>query len=202
MIEAEHSIVIDAAIDSVWDYVQDIRKWAILFPGCRECEVIDEHNSKWTIKVGAGGLVKTVNVLVHIDRWGGPEQVDFSYKLESEPVLGSGSYIASRKGTHETEVMLKLRVEGSGSMAPMWEAVSRPLLPQLAKIFSSKLKAEIEQAVAESASTDTSSAVIINAPIDGPTMFACIPAWLWKLWQALFGLKTGGSKADRSKTKN
>jgi len=167
---------------------------AILFPGCRECEVIDEHNSKWTIKVGAGGLVKTVNVLVHIDRWGGPEQVDFSYKLESEPVLGSGSYIALRRGAYETEIMLKLRVEGSGSMAPMWEAVSRPLLPQLAKIFSSKLKAEIEQAVAASASMGTTPASVLTAPAAGPSMFASIPQWLWKLWQVLFG-----SKADRSK---
>jgi hypothetical protein len=29
----------------------------------------------------------------------------------------------------------------------MWEAMSRPLLPQLAKSFAAKLKAEIEAAV-------------------------------------------------------
>src|SRR6056300_1142151 len=97
MIEAEHSLVIESDINEVWNYVQDITKWANLFPGCRECEVIDDHNSKWVIKVGAGGLIKTVHVLVHIDQWDGPERVDFSYKLESEPVVGSGTYSASRK---------------------------------------------------------------------------------------------------------
>ena len=38
-----------------------------------------------------------------------------------------------------------IRVRGSGAMAPMWEAVSKPLLPVLAKSFAVKLKAQIEK---------------------------------------------------------
>ncbi len=180
MIEAEKSIVIDDAIDSVWDYVQDIRKWANLFPGCRECTVIDEHNSRWSIKVGAGGLVKTVNVLVHVDQWDGPERVSFSYKLETEPVVGSGFYIASRKGTHATEITLKVCVEGGGSMAPMWEAMSKPLLPQLAKTFAGKLKAEIEACAGASASQ-------VAVVTETPSVFAAMGRWLRNLWRAVFG---------------
>jgi carbon monoxide dehydrogenase subunit G len=183
MIEAEHSIAIDAGIGNVWDYVQDIRRWANLFPGCHGCEIIDEHDSRWTVKVGAGGLVKTVIVLVHVDKWDGPGRVDFSYKLEKEPVVGGGSYIASRKSVGETEILLKLRVEGSGSMAPMWEAMCRPLLPQLAKSFSSKLKVEIEQA----AGLASAQAVSRLSP------FAAVSAWLRKLWRSLFGSKTNSA---------
>jgi carbon monoxide dehydrogenase subunit G len=139
MIEAEHSTLVATGIDGVWNYVQDIRAWANLFPGCRECTVIDAHDSRWAIKVGAGGLVKTVNVLVHVDEWSGPERVVFSYKLDGEPVEGGGAYTAVRKGPDQTEISLKVRVVGSGPMAPMWEAVSRPLLPQLAKAFAGKL---------------------------------------------------------------
>lgn len=146
MIETEHVARIGADIHSVWRYVKDIRQWALLFPGCRECEVIDDHNSRWVIKVGAGGLVRTVNVLVHIDDWRGPGQVLFSYQLESDPVQGSGSYTAVATEDNETDISLKVQVQGSGSMAPMWEAVSRPLLPQLAKTFAERLKAEIEAA--------------------------------------------------------
>jgi carbon monoxide dehydrogenase subunit G len=148
MIETEQSISIDVAIDSVWSYVQDIRRWAKLFPGCRDCTVIDAQDSRWILKVGAGGLVRTVNVSVHVDEWDGPERVNFSYALDGDPVTGDGSYVATRTGAHETEVMLKVRVEGSGPMAPLWEALSRPLLPQLAKSFAKKLKAEIETAAA------------------------------------------------------
>ena len=176
MIEAEHDLVIDTDIDSVWNYVQDISKWALLFPGCRECEIIDENNSKWIIKVGAGGLVKTVNVLVHIDEWAGPERVKFTYKLESEPVVGSGSYIASKQGA-VTAVKMHLQVEGSGQTAPMWEAVSRPLLPQMAKMFSGKLKSEIEAA-----------AGLAAAP--KPSFIAAFVLWLKNLWQSLFASKS------------
>jgi carbon monoxide dehydrogenase subunit G len=145
MIETRQSILIDATIDSVWNYVQDIRQWASLFPGCRECIVINAQDSRWTLKVGAGGLVRTVNVLVHVDQWDGPERVDFSYKLDGDPVEGGGSYVASSKGAHATEVTLQVRVAGTGPMAPMWEAMSRPLLPQLAKSFAGQLKTAIEK---------------------------------------------------------
>ena len=107
MIETEQTISIDAAIDRVWGYVNDIQKWASLMPGCRACTVINTDDSRWTLKVGVGGLVRTVNVLVHVDQWGGPERVNFSYKLEGDPVMGSGSYFASRKAAHETEVTLR-----------------------------------------------------------------------------------------------
>ena len=78
MIETEQLASINAPIGSVWAYVQDIRRWADLFPGCQECAVQDEHNSRWILKVGAGGLVRTVTVLVHVDEWAGPERVSFS----------------------------------------------------------------------------------------------------------------------------
>ena len=154
MIETQQTVLIDTAIESVWDYVQDMRKWANLMPGMQECTVIDATDSRWTLKVGAGGMVRTVHVLVHVDEWDEPERVSFSYKLEGDPVEGGGAYIAARKGAHETEVTMRVRVAGSGSMAPLWEAISRPLLPQLAKSFAKKLKAEIEKAAGASASQD------------------------------------------------
>lgn len=181
MIETEQSILIETTIDNVWSYVQDIRRWANLFPGCRECTVINDHDSRWTLKVGAGGLVRTVNVLVHIDQWDGPERVNFSYKLEGDPVQGSGAYVASRKDAHATEVMLKVRVAGTGPMAPMWEAMSRPLLPQLAKSFAGQLKAEIEKTTAAQQVTVTAA----------PSLLTTVRQKLRNIWRALFGSTTG-----------
>lgn len=160
MIDARESIEINASIDTVWDYIKDIRRWAVLFPGCRACTVIDEHDSKWTLKVGAGGLVRTVNVLVHVDLWAGPERVNFSFKLDGDPVEGGGSYCAVGRSDNTTEASLCVRVQGSGAMAPMWEAVSKPLLPTLAKSFAAKLKAEIEKAI----TSPLDAAIVSKAP--------------------------------------
>src|SRR5580692_5992197 len=148
VIEVERSVLIHAGIDAVWRYVKDMQNWAALMPGYRECAVIDANDSRWTLKVGVGGLVRTVKVLVHVDEWQEPARVNFSYSLEGDPVQGSGSYTALQKSAAETEVALRVSVAGSGPMAPMWEAMSRPLLPKLAKSFAEKLKSEIETAPA------------------------------------------------------
>lgn len=175
MIETESTSQINAPIDSVWDYVKDMERWAAIFPGCRECEVLDEQRSRWTIKVGVGGLVKTVNVQVNVSNWGGPDRVDFSYELESEPVVGSGSYSAAPNGA-ATDIRLHVIVKGSGQMAPMWEAMCKPLLPQLAKTFSDELKFEIENI----------AGVATERP---PTLFVRIGRWFAGLWRSLFGAK-------------
>jgi carbon monoxide dehydrogenase subunit G len=149
VIEAERSVLINVGIDAVWRYVEDMQRWAALMPGYRDCTVIDANDSRWTLKIGVGGLVRTVTVLVHVEEWHEPMGVNFSYRLEGDPVQGSGSYTALQKGAEETEVALRVRVAGSGPMAPMWEAMSKPLLPQLAKSFAEKLKVEIESAPAD-----------------------------------------------------
>jgi carbon monoxide dehydrogenase subunit G len=177
MIETEQSVVIDAPIEKVWDHVKDIRKWAELVPGMRECTVIDTNDSRWLIKVGVGGLVRTATVLVHVDQWSGPERVDFSYTLDGDPVIGGGSYVASRKSAYETEVTMTVRVEGSGPVAPLWEAMCKPLLPQLAKSFAGKLKAEIEKA----------GTGVPSQPAETPSAFRAIWQWLRSLWHSILG---------------
>lgn len=170
MIETEHTFEINKSIESVWDYVRSIQGWANAFPGCRECIIIDDDNSQWIIKVGVGGLVRTVKVSVHVDKWDGPERVDFSYKLDSEPVVGSGSYTAKPQGPDKTEMKLRVVVNGSGHMAPMWEAMCRPLLPELAKKFGTSLKSDIE-------ATDG-----IEIPISKENIFSKLSQWGRELW--------------------
>jgi carbon monoxide dehydrogenase subunit G len=178
MIETEQTVLIDVGIDGVWGYAHDMRRWAELLPGMREFTVIDDNDSRWVLKVGVGGLVRTVNVLVHVDEWAGPERVNFSYKLEGDPVEGGGSYTATSKGDRQTEVVLKVRVQGGGPMAPMWEAMGRPLLPQLARGFADALKAAIERDVVQPA--------VPAAPAPQPSGFG---AWFKRLWRSLFGSK-------------
>lgn len=166
MIETEQTVLVRAGIDAAWDYARDIRRWAELVPGMQNCDVIDADNSRWVVKVGVGGLVRTVTVDVHVERWAGPEAVDFTYKLKGDPVTGGGSYRAA-PGAEGTDLTLALRVEGAGPMAPMWEAMGRPVLPQLAKAFAGQLRDGIEAA-----------AGIDLAP--RPSLWARFLAWLRK----------------------
>lgn len=191
MIETQPVITIDADIERVWDFARDIRRWASLMPGMQNCTVLDDDNSQWVLKVGVGGLVRTVKVTVHVDRWDGPERVFFSYKLDGDPVKGGGSYYATRKGPQQTEVTLHVRVEGSGPMAPMWEAMGRPLLPQLAKGFAGQLKAEIEKAGAPAQKA--------AAPSQESSGFGAFGLWLRRIWHNLLGRST--TEANKGETR-
>ena len=68
-------------------------------------------------------------------------------------------------------------------MAPMWEAMGKPLMPQFAKSFAGQLKAEIEMAAGAPASQD---AVVTDAP----SMLATIAKRLRNFWRAIFGTET------------
>ena len=147
MIETQQSARVRAGIDQVWDYVRDIARWAEIMPGYQSCEVIDDHASRWTLKVGVGRLIRTVKVQVQVNEWAGPGRVEFSYRLAGDPVAGGGTYTATAIGALETEITLHVRVVGSGPMAPMWEAMGKPLLPQFAAAFAEQLRDAIELAV-------------------------------------------------------
>lgn len=177
MIETEQSVVIAAPIGTVWDFARDIRRWAELMPGMQDCDVIDEDNSRWTLKVGVGGMVRTVRVKVRVDEWDAPGRVAFTYDLEGDPVQGGGTYLAAAKGPNETEVALAVQVIGSGPMAPMWEAMGRPLLPTFAKGFAEHFRDRIEAEVSGAPATD-------RAP--KPSLIARF--WNWLL--GLFGKRT------------
>ena len=185
MIETRQTVAIDADIDSVWAFARDIRRWAALMPGMQDCTVVDDDNSHWALKVGVGGLVRTVRVQVHVDRWDGPERVAFSFKLQGDPVKGGGAYFAARKGPLQTEVTLDVRVEGGGPMAPMWEAMGRPLLPQLARAFADQLKAEIER--------DAAAASQAPAEAKAPSLFQRLAAWLRAILTQTRKRQTGGT---------
>ena len=178
MIDTEQTIAIDAPIDRVWDFARDIRGWAKLMPGLQDCDIVDDDNSRWTLKVGAGALVRTVRVAVRVDRWGAPEEVDFSYTLEGDPVKGGGTYRSRSLGSGRTEVSLAVRVEGTGPMAPMWEALGRPLLPKFAHGFAEQFKAEVEQAIPR----DSPEALPALQQVPSRSFFTRLRQWVRRLF--------------------
>jgi carbon monoxide dehydrogenase subunit G len=146
MIETEQSVSIAVGIDDVWAYAKDVERWAEIMPGYQTCDIEDEDRSLWVLKVGVGGMVRTVKVRVHVDEWDGPQNVRFSFALQGDPVEGSGTYRATPTGPRGTDVVLAVQVAGSGPMAPMWEAMGGPVLPKFAKAFAEQLRDRIEAA--------------------------------------------------------
>ncbi|WP_159982966.1 MULTISPECIES: CoxG family protein [unclassified Novosphingobium] len=171
MIETTQTVTIAASLGAAWDYARDVERWAEIMPGYQSCQIADEDNSLWILKVGVGGLVRTVKVAVHVERWDGPERVDFTFRLQGDPVEGAGSYRARPADGGGTEVELAVQVHGSGPMAPMWEAMGAPVLPRFARSFAEELKSRIE-ALAGTAPT---------RPDPAPSLLKRFAAWLKQL---------------------
>lgn len=178
MIETTQTVPIDVGIEAVWDYVKDIRRWAELVPGLQNCQIVNDDDSRWILKVGVGALVRTVKVDVHVDQWDGPSRAVFSYKLVGDPVQGEGSYIAVATGDRSIDMTLSIKVRGSGPMAPMWEAMGAPLMPKFVRAFAEQLAQGIES---EMAGASGEGAVGGTAARKGP-----IGLLRW-LWCAFFG---------------
>ena len=182
MIETAQTVTVDCGIDATWAYAKDFERWASIMPGYQTCEIADADNSRWVLKVGVGALVRTVKVQVQVLDWAGPERVDFSFKLEGDPVTGSGSYFATVKGATQTEMTLRVQVAGNGPMVPMWEAMGGPVVPKFAKGFAEQLKARIEE---------FNGADSLHAEVPKrATGFAAFTAWLRSVWRAISGRQT------------
>lgn len=175
MITHQLSLGIDAPNEVVWAYVSEMGNWASNMPGYRTFEELTDSDTRWTLKIGVAALVRTVNVLVHIDEWAGPERVAFTYRLDNDPVDGAGFYRAVARPDGGTDITLDITINGQGPMAPAWEALAKPILPKLALGFAMGLKAKIEEAWAEdprSASTSVAEAK--------PTPAVTWPRALWR----------------------
>lgn len=156
MLSTEQSVPIRVPLGDVWTYVSAPSNWAEQFPGYESFEEkVPDSEYIWTVKIGLGGLVRTVKVRVHVTAWDEPHHVSFGLKGITEPITGQGAFDARPAGVALTDVTLTLSIAGSGNMANMMEAMARPVVPKLGQLFCNRLKDEIESraGVVEAATT-------------------------------------------------
>jgi len=168
VIETEHSFQIAAPLDEVWDYVRNIENWASSMPGYSSFELVDDQHSKWVLKVSMGALVRTVKLAVEITEQRKPDHIAFSLEGENDPVHGTGTFDAKANGLTETDVAFTLAITGSGAAAGTMEAISRPIVPRMARKVGDKLKEEIE------GRSGTTSAAAVEVRVGPLKRF-----WLW-----------------------
>ena len=179
MIETTQTVQVAAPIGATWAYAQDVERWAEIMPGYQSCEIVDADNSLWVLKIGVGAMVRTVKVEVHVSRWAGPEEVDFSFKLRGDPVTGQGTYRARAQGPALTELDLHVEVVGTGPLAPMWEAMGGPVLPKFSRSFAEELKGRIEAANQGTATSAEAQSSTPAAPTG--SLWTRFTAWLRRL---------------------
>jgi carbon monoxide dehydrogenase subunit G len=144
-LESKESFVVHAPRDAVWSYTSDMRNWAANMPGYQSFEQLSDTDSRWTLQLKLGPFKRTVRMVVHITDWDEPERVSFNLKSETDPVNGSGGFVATTQGENETLVDLHLVIDSTGPMAGMMESMARPVLERMQKSFASAITEDIER---------------------------------------------------------
>lgn len=93
MPEVEYVTTVDASLDRVWDFVQDMRKWGHLLVGFQSVEILDDRQSIWTLKGDVGILTREVRIQVDITEWIPNERVSFELTGITEGIDGSGTFL-------------------------------------------------------------------------------------------------------------
>jgi carbon monoxide dehydrogenase subunit G len=193
--EARYSTATRVPPGRVWDFVQDMDRWAPFVMGYQHHEKRSDTESTWTLKGDLGVMSRTLTFEVVITEWNGPERVRFTLRGVNEPMSGEGAFTieagggddvaaagttaavaapAPRKGllmrwleglarwflrwiggraeravlpapgAGGARLTFELRIDPGGPMAPMVNAMIKPLLLPAAEQLADRILAHLE----------------------------------------------------------
>lgn len=107
MPEVTYSTVINAPIETIWDFVKDMNNWAPFVTGYQEHEVIDDADSIWTLNGDVGVMTRKAKFRMHVTEWAGPTRVAFTMIGLTEQVQGGGIFLMAPVGAPQEVVVLE-----------------------------------------------------------------------------------------------
>lgn len=138
-----HSLEIDVPIQSIWEFIEDMNKWAPLVPGYIEHQILNERQSTWKFKGDIGIMQKTVSLKIDITEWIEPTKVTFDLKGISENFNGNGYFEAEAISDTKTKMTGNLDITAGGLMGPMINAVLKNFVPKTAQELSEAIANKI-----------------------------------------------------------
>lgn len=193
MAEASYTTTTRVPAGLVWDFVQDMDRWAPFVMGYQGHERKSDTESVWTLKGDLGVMSRTLSFDVLITEWNGPSRVRFTLRGINEPMNGEGAFTieddaapaplpaatavaapAPRKGALSralealarwflslvggraeraappapggagARLRFELRIDPGGPMAPMINAMIKPLLLPAAEQLADRILARLE----------------------------------------------------------
>jgi hypothetical protein len=93
MPEVEYTATVDASVDRVWSYVEDLNRWCHLMIGFQNLEIVDDRRSIWTLRGDVGILTREVRIQVDITEWLPRDRVAFVVTGITERLEGGGAFV-------------------------------------------------------------------------------------------------------------
>jgi carbon monoxide dehydrogenase subunit G len=96
MPEVGYATVVDASLERVWTYVENLNNWSHLMVGFQSLDIVTDRQSVWTLRGDVGILSREVKVQVDITEWLPLDRVDFTVIGITERLDGAGSFVMRR----------------------------------------------------------------------------------------------------------
>lgn len=145
MPSVEHEIVVNAPLQVVWDFIEDMGNWAPFLEGYQKHEEINDTESIWILKGDVGVLCRIVKMKITITEWLEQEKVAFSIKGISERATGEGIFLASPGNTPGTSnLYFQFTLDAGGAIGPVVNIVMKPRLKPVAEKMAVNIKEVVE----------------------------------------------------------
>ena len=97
MADARYTTTTRVPPERVWDFVQDMDRWAPFVMGYQRHEKQSDTESTWTLKGDLGVMSRTLTFQVLITEWNGPSRVSFTLRGLNEPMTGEGAFTIEKE---------------------------------------------------------------------------------------------------------
>ena len=148
MPSVQHTAVVNAPIEVVWQYLDKMANWAPYLKGYQKHEEIDDKESIWTLKGDMGVLARVVQIKITITEWVEPEKVGFKIDGITERVTGNGIFIATSESAETTSLFFEFTINAGGLIGPVANVLMKPMLKPVATDMGDSIKKDIEARLA------------------------------------------------------
>jgi len=143
MPSASGAAVVAVDAEAAWAFVRRYEGWADLLPGYQRHRVCSPRVSRWTVRGDVGMFSRVVDAEVEIVEE--TPGVRFAIRGVSESFGGEGTFAVAPIDSRRSRLVLTLRLQAGGPMAPLIDALLKTRLPGMLEAFTPALARRIEQ---------------------------------------------------------
>ena len=143
MAQATHSVTVPVSVDTVWNFVSKIEKWATLVPAYKEHEQIDDKKSVWTFEGNMKGIKKTVKMELEIIEFNEPNNIKFTFTGLTENFKGSGQFQAEEVDGG-TNMIGTVEATAGGISGAVLNPMIKMVLPKVTTRLTEKIARTIQ----------------------------------------------------------
>ena len=140
----EHTAIVNAPIELVWRYLEEMGNWAPFLKGYQKHEEINDKESIWTLKGDVGVLCRVVEIKITITEWVEMEKISFELEGITEKVTGGGTFVPTAKSSDSTELFFEFTISAGGLIGPVANVLMKPMLKPVAMDMGDGIKKDIE----------------------------------------------------------